>query len=48
MATYENPKKQPVNDVRQGERKKGMPSVLAISTVSVAIIFVIMLGVVMS
>lgn len=32
-----------VDDVRQGRRVKGMPSVLAISTISVMLIFVAIL-----
>lgn len=41
-------KRKTTDDARQGERQKGMPSVLAISTLSVSVIFAIMLAIVIA
>jgi hypothetical protein len=42
-ATASDSVKKTAQDARQGERKKGMPSVLVISTLAVIVIFGIML-----
>lgn len=48
MYTNETKQKLSTEEARQGERKPGMPSVLAISTITVSVVFAIMLAVVLT